>query len=148
MADRFTTTPEPWGDIRAQLKALTDPKHPKDTVYLPGEDGDGILATTDPQKAFIAWTKPELTEDDLAKFLGYPQSKGDVLEDVASGDAAHVVQARDGDGYVVHESVTSLSRMPHTTKAMLRYVPDGGDLYIADPLEALKRRHEMNGDGR
>lgn len=104
------TWPEPRLDVTAQLAALLDPEHPKDTVWLasgtpvPAIDAPdivrvdhpaGVLLTTDADKASRFAAEP--SDDTLADILGYVEPKGAV-----TGEPV-VVQARAPSGGVVLE---------------------------------------------
>ncbi len=153
-----TTVPEPERDIDAQIRALVDPAHPKTTVFLAVgnslgerridpmirvvERREGVLLTSDNRIARAFAAKPAITDDDLAEFLGYPESKADVL---ARGGGL-VVQARDVDGYVVTEAFASSARVGETIRALAPHVPLFGQLKILTSMAALARR--MGGSSR
>jgi hypothetical protein len=146
------STPEPEGDVDAQLKALHDPSHPKVAVFLASgnEIGDrslgpavqmvrrreGILLTTDPKRAAHFKTRSMVTDDDLALLLGYPESKADVF----GRGGGLVVQARDAEGHVITEAYASLQRLADTVAALNGHVPFAGRLLVLAPAEALARR--------
>jgi len=121
---KMATTPEPQADIEAQIRAMTDPNNPKDTVFLargtavpesanaPGvlayERPEGTLLTTDVRKARTFADARSVDDTLMARLLGYPETKSDVL---ATG-APHVVQGRDAAGNVVVETLASPAGLP------------------------------------
>ena len=125
-------------DLRAQVKALVDPSHPKDAVFIARgnafvvERAEGLLITTNRAKADHYREANPLTDGDLAAILGYPESK-DVA--MALGDGV-VVQALDEDGSVITEAVSSRASCVRTMQAL----KDHGRLQIVSPLDALARR--------
>ncbi len=144
------TTREPPSDVAAQIAALADPRHPKDTVFIargtemprelpPGilsaERREGVLLTTSPEKrrAFMA---RDLGDDDLGRLLGYPQSKADAI---ASGKPI-AAQARDERGRVLTEALIALDRAGDAKGALAGHVPPGGSLVLLPVAAAQARR--------
>ena len=143
------TTPEPKADIRAQVRALLDPRHPKDAVFvargneaalpgsLPGVHGtarpEGTLLTTKPGKA-RAFAKG-VSDDGMAKLLGYPEPKSRAM-----GQGEAVIQAKDGRGAVVTEALVSPRGASRAAKALAKHVPAGGRLEKTTPQAAQLRR--------
>lgn len=136
----------------AQIRALLCPLHPKDAVWLSAgtsvpeiidevpeiisgltriSHASGTLLTTDQDKAHRFMDAP--TDDTLAAILGYAEPKSAVTW------PAVVVQARDGDGGVVHESLVSAHRVD---EALKRAEPYGKPVLMTLP-GALLRRHEI-----
>jgi hypothetical protein len=122
--------PEPASDIAAQVRALLDPEHPKDAVFvaagnmaalLPVLDlvqaapnaqmvhhPSGTLLTTNSEKA-VDFARPGSDDDTVAAILGYPEPKSSLLAAMMTGEVC-VVQARDADGNVVVEALASNAR--------------------------------------
>lgn len=144
--------PEPACDIEAQIEALLDPDHPKTAVFLSLENDvpelpehvrvltgeGGILLTTDEAKA-VAFSKPNLTDADMAEILGYPESKGDVA---LAGDYV-AVQALDSLGRVVTEMAASVLNIRRAIAFIEKHIPAGGELAILNPWAALSRRVKL-----
>jgi hypothetical protein len=153
-------TPEPAGDIRAQLLAVLDRNHPKLACFLVPEDAvhapsygkiisaarpEGMLVTRDTD-LLLAFRQAPADQDGfdrvMAEILGYPEAKPDVV--AACGgqpfNRARAVQARDQDGHVITEACCSPGRLRATQNALQEHVPKGGKLAVVTPLEALARR--------
>lgn len=156
------TNPEPAGDVQAQIAAAADPRNGKDSVFISAGNEDavpthlppgiqihrrpeGTLLTTNPAKHELFRSKNQLTDDDMASILGYPESKSGLIDHAARGGMISGIQARDHLGNVVSDAATS---HPHETAAALSsHVPPGG--YLTNmPLEAVHKRrmlHRPNG---
>lgn len=151
------STPEPSSDIRAQIGAMLDPKSAKDSVFvadanqadvpanLPGAvhrvpAAGGTLLTTDADKAAAFRNAP--TDETLARVLGYPEAKGDVLGTSATANA---VQALDRNGSVVGEALASPGQEEAAAAALAPQAP-GGDLRLVTPEEAQTRRESMGAE--
>jgi hypothetical protein len=153
-------TPEPAGDIKAQLAAMLDPAHPKRACFLVPEDmtqiphklsaivvarAEGVLVTQDQACADAfssASNQPDSFDRTMAEILGYPEAKPDVVA-ACNGQPftrARAVQARDKDGHVITEACCSPGRLEETQNALQAHVPTGGTLVAVMPLEALARR--------
>lgn len=146
------TLPELKGDIDAQMKALLDPDHPKQAVFLArGQElpnwtiPAGIFVETRPEGTLItdsallaaAFSTAEvLTDAHLAEILGYPVSKAEVMR--AGGGA--VVQAIDENGYVVFEAATTQDLLKTTMEAAENQVPMGGHVCVTTIEAAIARR--------
>lgn len=150
------TSPEPPNDIAAQIRALSDPNHPKDAVFvangnetaIPTElpqnvqavnSPAGTLLTTDPNKAAYFQSKPNPDDADMAAILGYPVAKSQA----AASGAGTVVQARDAAGNVIYEAATHPAGMDATTKAAQEQTPPGGAVVNLSPEAALDRRQSL-----
>jgi hypothetical protein len=153
-------TPEPAGDIKAQLVAVLDPDHPKRACFLVPEDitqipyglnaivvarAEGVLVTQDQACAdafSLAFNQADYFDRTMAEILGYPEAKPDVVAacDGQPFNRAHAVQARDQDGHVVTEACCSPGRLEETQEVLKPHVPTGGKLVVVTPLEALARR--------
>lgn len=141
MTGLLNTTPEPMQDILAQLRALQDPNHPKDAVYLaqgtqappfsmqPLQRPEGSLYTNNPMKA-QAFMNPNLDDDGMAEILGYPVPKSQI------GPDGMVVQATDPRGNVITEAATSPDRLQDTQQALGQH----GQTRVISPYEAQMRR--------
>lgn len=135
--------PEPMRDIAAQIGALHDPAHPKRAVYIaPGkvrvyQRDEGALLTDDAALA-ARFMKAELSDDDMAAILGYPETKASVI----ASDRCLIVQARNAAGDVITEAAASAERMFETVRALFAHVPPGGVLRLCGADAALKRRME------
>jgi hypothetical protein len=156
----MTPTPEPAGDIKAQLAAVLDPEHPKRACFLVPEDmtqiphglnaivvarAEGVLVTQDQACADAfssASNQPDSFDRTMAEILGYPEAKPDVVVacDKQPFNRARAVQARDKDGHVITEACCSPGRLAETQDALQAHVPTGGKLVVVTPLEALARR--------
>lgn len=149
------TVPEPKADLIAQLKAVGDTSNPKDTAFIPAggmaftksirdaipenaqvvsRPGVGRLITTSAEKAEFFKSAPNLGDDDMAELLGYPESKNQVA---AAGGSPTVVQGRDAQGNVVHESVVSQQGVPAAVEAAQAVAPE---VHQLTPEDALARR--------
>lgn len=155
--------PEPVGDVRAQLAAALDPEHPKRACFLVPEDAarltgkppgvhvvirsEGALVTAHKMLAELfrlAPAEPQAFDRSMATLLGLPEAKPDIDERCRGIPAlCRAVQARDGEGHVVHEAVTSHLRFFDTVEAVQAHVPPGGQLAILHPAAALSRRVAM-----
>lgn len=153
--------PEPEGDIRAQLKAMLDPDHPKRAVFVVPQDRERI---TTPLPTVFAENRPEgtlFTKSDqlataflcapsdeegfdrvMAKILGLPQDKAKVFLACEGRPMARarIVQATDADGWVVTEAAAGPGQLKETSEALQNHVPPGGQLRVMTPIEALGRR--------
>lgn len=134
-------------DIRAQLLALRDPRHPKDAVWiahrtrapadllcgLPAQDFPaGLLVTTRPWK--LAVRAP--SDDTLALILGYPESKSALAR---YADAAVVVRGLDDKGNVLIEMASSSHLVRLAQIAAARH----GCVEITSIAAALARRQRL-----
>jgi len=138
--------PEPIRDIEAQVDALhcglkrsvyTAPNTP----FIPSHSisiqrPEGILSTTEEHFARYWNDASEVSDDDIAIILGYPEAKSQIVNPV-------VLQARDGNDRVVMECGVSFKNILPHSEVIARYVPTGGRLVIASVLEALQRRAEL-----
>lgn len=153
------TTPEPASDIHAQVRSMLDRSTTKDAVFIaPGNEDaipsdlpdhvtkiprdEGTLLTTNDDKAEAYRTAPAITDDSLAETLGYPETKAQAI---ASGDP-RMVQARDPDGNVVAEAVSSPARMSETAAELLRQAPEGSTIHLPSGDEMQARRASMQPD--
>ena len=153
------SAPEPSNDIQAQIAALADPAHPKDTVFVaPGGRGsvpvdlppgvmrvdrpEGTLLTTDRDK-LAAFTARDLSSRDIADSLGHPEGRDEVLTHARQGGDVAVVQARDSADRVIAEAAASAPRIGETAAALYPQVPSGGRLVAVSPDEAQRRRIEL-----
>jgi hypothetical protein len=151
------STPEPRVDIEAQVRAMRDPKHPKDAVFVAAgnEDAlpagrargerrvqteDGTLLTNNAEKARAFGRGVD--DAQMARMLGYPQPK-----DAAIVPGVSVVQARDRAGAVVSEAVASPDAVGRTAKALKRQMPEGGSVVRGTPQAMQARRQALRGRG-
>jgi hypothetical protein len=153
--------PEPEGDIRAQLRAMLDPDHPKRAVFVVPQDrervarpGPKVFAETRPEgtlftrsdqlaTSFLCAPSDEAGFDRMmAKILGLPQDKQSVFRacDGRPMARAKIVQATDADGWVVTEAAAGPDQLKETSEALQKHVPPGGSLRVMTPIEALGRR--------
>ena len=155
--------PEPKGDIQAQLRAVLDPEHPKRACFVVPQDyagaghfcidkgfmeerHEGRLFTCHKAQALAFRQAPRYPEAAfdaaMAEILGYPEAKPDVMMRCGGGlfGGAQVVQARDGDAWVIHEALTSPAMLECTTQELQRHVPPEGVLMVLTPVKALERR--------
>lgn len=162
LAHRMTesrTVPEPWRDIVAQLRCLSDPAHPKKAVYLADAtaapatvnwlpsgtyaslNGKGIFVTTDFR--LYQWFDhlEAVTDEDLARALGYPESKGEIAD---QHEGVMAIQARDVNDCVVFEACCSDKGRNATIEAVKRQVPSGGRLVFTTLAAIIQRRLAEN----
>jgi hypothetical protein len=156
-------TPEPPGDIKAQLAAVMDERHPKRAAFVVPEDGgqipyvlraeivrrdEGVLVTTFGPAADIfrqAGTDPDEFDTAMAVILGIPEPKPLLVANCRGRPElyARAVQARDSDGNVVQEAFASGAGLYETVIAIEAHVPPGGELVILSPVGAIARRIAM-----
>jgi hypothetical protein len=144
------TLPEPASDLTAQLAALADPSSDKDAMFIaagglePGglpagtaavKRPEGMLVTSNAAKAREFADASVLSDAELAKLLGYTESKGDA---VAAGPAA-VVQGVDPDGGVVQEQLASATGLAAAVRAAQAAVPRGA-VRAVSPQAAVRAR--------
>ncbi len=135
--------PEPPSDIVAQIAAVGAGKKraayisPANMVpeLMPGliavHRPEGSLVTRDRDIALAFRERDHITEDDMADWLGYPESKDELA------DNAVVVQARNDAGAVIMECATS--HPDETAKEFSAY----GQTVILSIGDALRRRMEL-----
>jgi hypothetical protein len=155
-AEVSQSTPEPAADIAAQVKSMLDPATTKDAVFvakgnedaipadLPqnvmvAEREEGTLLTTNPTKANTFNRAPSLSDDDMAKMLGYPETKASA----AAGPNPAVIQGKDANGNVVSEAVTSDNGKAATQTAIAGQTPAGGAIEQTTPEQAQARRSDQ-----
>lgn len=154
------TIPEPASDIAAQLREMHNPDSTRDAVFVskggtipPGAAGPGVLfaqrpegtlITTNRQKAEAFRGAREINDDLMAQLLGHPQSKTDVMNDVAQGKSAFVVQAFDKQGNVVAESTATQDGLQATIDAVKKQAPDA-EIRVNSPEDVARRREEQTG---
>lgn len=144
------TTPEPQGDIEAQVGSMLDPNSPKDAVFIARgtavpeglppevqviEREEGTLLTTNPEKAQVFGSAEQMTDEMVAEILGIPKSKAEVLQNT---DQPGVTQARDAEGNVVNEAVTDGTGANEA--AVGQTVPPGGTQTTTTPEQAQAER--------
>jgi len=151
----MTPIAEPPGDIRAQLAAALDPKHPKLACFMVPADAanlrdapgvlivrrdEGALVTTDPEIAELFRHRAD--DSTMALILGYPESKDLIIKRCPKpvSQRARAVQARDAAGHVVTEAFCSPMMFLPTCEAMARHVPPGGELVVLSPAASIARR--------
>lgn len=140
--------PEPASDIRAQIDALLDQRHPKAAVFAaPGNEIDvakvlgmvvvrpeGTLITAD--DALRERFMEEMPDDaGMAAILGYPEPK-DAAMAACLPEHLRVVQAIDYLGHVITEALCSPAWIERTQAALAPH----GLLRTLDVPFALKRR--------
>jgi hypothetical protein len=158
------TTPEPEGDIKAQLRAMVDPTSGKNAVWIAGESpvieaqenrislkaiaGETAYAAMIPGRGIIVSTNPGIVQEVIAagasdqslqKALGYSATKD------YSNPGDIVVQVLDRDGRVISEEVTTAEGREAAYGAALKLRPDGGKIEettVEKALEDRKRRFE------
>lgn len=144
------TLPEPATDLAAQLAAVADPASAKRAMFLaqgspqpaglpPGVTAstrpEGTLLTADPERA-LAYRRGDLTDEGMARLLGYPESKRAVLE---AGGTPVVVQGVARNGGVVHAGLASPAGLADAVQAARAAAP-GGRVAIATPQAAVLGR--------
>lgn len=134
--------PEPLCDVVAQLRALSDPAHPKDCVWLArgtqvrpvagpafrSEHRDGVLFAMDMSK--VRYFERHPSDETLAVLLGYIEPKWRV-----SGYPV-VARAVDEDDCVVTEMVCSAHRIGEAVEKLR----DHGRIEVRALGEVLSRR--------
>ena len=137
--------PEPLCDVTAQMRALRDPTHPKDAVWLakgtPVPDRIegliglcspfGVLLTTSRSKARQFQANP--SDETLASILGYVEPKWRIE------GMPVMVRARDEKGSVVIEMLSSSRRIEEAIEASILH----GEVEVTTLEEALRRRFEL-----
>ena len=149
----MTPIPEPTADVRAQIAAMLDPRHPKKAaLVVPGnevpavedvirvERSSGTLLTRDPVRA-AAFADGHEHDATMAWILGYPEPKDAAL--AACPEAwLRVVQACDWQGNVITEALCSPGWLDRTGVALRRH----GDVRLLTVPEALGRRFALRCD--
>jgi hypothetical protein len=146
---------EPARDIRAQILALVDPRHPKAAMFLaPGNAGDapgvghglmraerreGVLLTADLEKmrVFVAADMPD--DASMAWILGYPEPKDAAIATSTSG-WLRVVQACDWQGNVITEALCSPTWFARTMGVLSVH---GASVRSLTVEQALERRFAL-----
>lgn len=121
------SAPEPLCDIEAQFRAVCNPRHPKQAMWIASGTAwptgwirshmcgfpEGILVSRDPGDALML----RATRDDrtLADILGYLECKW------SAGANAVVVRALDDDGCVVTEFAVSPTRVEKAYQIVRHY---------------------------
>jgi hypothetical protein len=145
------TLREPPGDIRAQWRALNDPAHPKDAMWLSKDNpmppewraqiarapgsysvvdlAHGTLITNDPAKAERFRRYP--TEEALADVLGYVRPKSRL-----DPNRAYVLQAVDSSNNVI----TEMAVEPEDERQARRTLERHGIVRIKTLAETVARR--------
>ena len=164
------STPEPVSDVQAQMRALTDPNHPKDAVFVAKgtkmpdwetKDGkmpagikavprkEGVLFTTDPAKA-DAFKKGKLDDARIADILGMTQTKAEVIKHTLdTGEHPVVVQAKDKSGAVVSETISKPTHAAGEAERLKTHAPAGGTVETVTPEQMQTRRAEqVQAEGR
>jgi hypothetical protein len=158
------STPEPRSDVRAQIGAMLDLDHPKDAVFVArGNERaipknlprgiavvrrpEGTLLTVNGNKARFFDKKRRIDDGDLARILGYPERKRDVLVAALRGQPVTDYQAHDEHGNVVASAMTSARRAGETARAISRQIPPGGRLVQASPLDEQAHRFKRRAHG-
>jgi hypothetical protein len=150
VAGKPTTLPEATGTVHAQHRALVDPNHPKDAMFLPPGSPlppvhpvvqrvartAGTLLTTNKLKA-AAFKSAQTVDDPLiSQLLGYPETKAQAG---ASGRPL-VVQAQDSAQRPLHQMLSSPAGLPAALQAARAQVPNGGRTAVLSPLRAIQAR--------
>lgn len=146
--------PEPASDIRAQIDALLDPRHPKTAVFAaPGNSGDicdvegrGTVTIRRPEGALVTaddriWRQFERAMPDeagMAAILGYPEPK-DVAMAACPPTWLRVVQVLDWHGNVITEALCSPGWLDRTVSALRSH----GRLNVMTVDQVLNRRFRL-----
>lgn len=144
------TLPEPVSDLNAQLALLKKKNHPRVAVFLSRHDDvnklslprgarvtareEGTLITFDRDLARWFASAPEITDGDLAKILGYPQSKDQLF---CADNDVRVVQVQDSHDRVIYEAAASPDALDKTIETAQTH---GRRVIVTSLLSALKRR--------
>lgn len=137
------TMPEPRCDIEAQLRALIDPAHPKDAVWIARggwwpdlpypelaiyERDEGILLTKEPR--YVNWLYLVPSDETLAAILGYRQPKSTIE------GFGYIVQAYNPEDAVVTEMLVDENHLDEAKRTLEAH----GRVIVTDILSALNRR--------
>lgn len=139
---------------------MVDPRTTKDAVFvaagnesaiphdlpanvIPVRRAEGTLLTTDRAKAETFQRAPAVDDAMLARMLGYPETKANAR----AGGGTRVVQARDSDGNVAAEAVTSGARAGETAAALQQQAQPGSRIVSLTPEETQARRANPDGGG-
>jgi hypothetical protein len=78
----------------------------------------------------------------MAKILGYPEAKDDVVKNCGGRPVANAraVQVWDADGWVVIEAFASPAGLQATQDELRQHIPPGGSMVVLTPIEAIGRR--------
>ena len=142
------TEREPLCDLLAQFAAYTDPEHPKRAVWvtrgqpIPAWPDMGRMYTFQAGYLWASAADAELlrqdeTEETLARILDYLEPKSAIRRQLAQWWP--VIQARDADGCVVFEAISSWGRAGEAMRHAARY----GRLHVLTMFEVLQRRRRL-----
>lgn len=145
----MTSMREPTNDVAAQIAAVADPRSAKDAAFLvrgttlPAIPShllavsrpEGMLVTSNPNKAALFRRSTGIHDALMAHLLGYPETKAQA----ASGGAPVMVQGVMPGGAVAHESAASLPGLATAIRQAQAAVPMGR-VRVTTPLESLTRR--------
>jgi hypothetical protein len=146
---------EPRRDILAQFQAVADPGHPKRAMFvapvnkvdLPpiqplglymGDTVRGTLVTDDAARCWAFGWRP-YSEALMAALLDYPENKAEVCTAVGAWRflyRARIVQAREPQGNVIIEALTSSVRLADTKRVFAGH----GRVVVMNPVLAIARR--------
>lgn len=147
------TTPEAKADIAAQIKAMSDPANPKDTVFvatgnesaIPEKLPQGVMKAQRPEGTLLTTSQGKfdeftsayaLADSDIARLLGIPETK----ETAMAGQNQRIVQAKDAQGNVVAGAVTSDNGQGANEAAVAAQAPPGGTVETVTPEAAQAER--------
>ncbi len=145
---RWAPVPEPHCDVRAQIAALVDQRHPKIAVFLVPENREdipelpasimrcdrteGTLLTTDKTRLEIFSRVAD--DQTMAWILGYPQDKWTAMR--TRNGVPVVVQARSPSGAVITEALVSPNKIASTRKVFAAH----GDICVVSLGDSILRR--------
>ncbi len=140
--------PEPACDIRAQIAAVLDPRHPKAVMFAaPDNRGDvpalGEIVMAKPWGTLVtdsaglreAFGRGMPDDAGMAAILGYPEPKNAALA-ACPGAFLRVVQACDWQGNVITDALCSPGWLERTAAALAPH----GNIRILTVLEGFARR--------
>jgi hypothetical protein len=114
-------------------------KMPVGVLQVPRKEG--MLFTTDKAKA-DAYRRGKLSDERIGEILGMKQAKSAALAEAkATGEGPVVVQARDKQGAVVGEAVTSKAGAAAESERLAAHAPEG-TVETHTPEAVLARREE------
>lgn len=147
------TEREPLCDIEAQLRALLDPDHPKRAVWISRGTPDHAMtqfAVADGYDALkldagtlyasehdCGRLADDPSEETLSVILDYTEPKSGIA--LQSAVWWPVVQARDTEGHVVWEQISSWARIGETLRRAILY----GRPAVCTMTEVLSRRARL-----
>ena len=158
------TTPEATADVNAQVRAMFDESSTKKAVWIAGEQGqqtfgkDGkkrdkasgetYYTATIPGRGTIASTSKDIVNEVVAS-EGSDEAVGIALgyatQEKPTAGPGQVVRAKDKDGNVISEEITTPESVADAVEAAKGFAPEGGsyDIVLLDQaLEERKKKYD------